>query len=125
MKIELENLTKKHTFKAALKLEFVDFGTISYDKKSRLFTKIRKKGLIRKADETKVELWMPHVRRHLSNTLWGPSADDDRMEIYEIIAPFKFRVRSWGGMINNVTASPNRNFVFRIRTDMRNYWAVL
>lgn len=125
MKIELENLTKKHTFKAALKLECVDFGTISYDKKSRLFTKIRKKGLIRRLDDVKAELLMPLVRKHLASNIFGPSADDEGLEIYEIIAPFKFRVRAWGGMISNISASPNRNFVFRIRTDLRNYWAVL
>ena len=125
MKIELEDLTKKHAFKAALKLEFVDFGTISYDKKSRLFTKIRKKGLIRRVDDFKVELYLPRVRGHFAGNLWGPSADDERLEIYEIIAPFKFRARAWGGMISSEAASPGRNFVFRIRTDLRNYWAVL
>jgi hypothetical protein len=122
MQIELEDLRKRHSFKAALSATEIDFGTIRWSKQSRLFTALRKKGVIRLMDESEAAPYLQKVARANENTLCPPTGTP---EIYSINLPFRYTVVGYHGYENTVRATPKRNILVRYRCVNRNRWYIL
>lgn len=118
MKVDAEALRKKHVFKAALGREEIDFGLVRTGAHSRLFTALRKRGVVYRLSPGEAERYKTRIHKRFEGAPYGPSPDE--AEVYGVRAPFRYEYQGY-------TQSLTRRFttdsiIVRFRGGSRNDW---